>query len=191
MESIATTLEGSPPLTRGKALFQGFRQFTDRITPAYAGKRRFRFEPRRNGRDHPRLRGEKLVQLHGQTGMKGSPPLTRGKGSSTLCRCRLQRITPAYAGKSTSSSLSVIFVEDHPRLRGEKRAAQGTAEDSRGSPPLTRGKALLALRKLCFWRITPAYAGKSVTGMPGNAGSKDHPRLRGEKIKHQLRVLPD
>ena len=51
-----------------------------------------------------------------------------------------------------------------------------------GSPPLTRGKALL-----CFFLgfrlgITPAYAGKSRVAWVPASVVRDHPRLRGEKV---------
>ena len=56
----------------------------------------------------------------------------------------MNRITPAYAGKSRLHRRSSANPEDHPRLCGEK-ATQ--IKDS-----------------LKNYRITPAYAGKSVDG---------------------------
>ena len=53
---------GSPPRRRGK----GYREFgidiSDRITPAWAGKRMIMIVAERNFRDHPRMGGEKAHQ---------------------------------------------------------------------------------------------------------------------------------
>ena len=71
-----------------------------RITPAYAGKRVYRAKVKAFDEDHPRLCGEKQTYLL-QEGMQiGSPPPMRGKGLIHLIVNHLQRITPAYAGKS-------------------------------------------------------------------------------------------
>ncbi len=50
---------GSPPRMRGKAnlMFRVLR--VKGITPAYAGKSQIASNPRRSGRDHPRVCGEK------------------------------------------------------------------------------------------------------------------------------------
>ena len=50
---------GSPPLTRGKEVTNSLNPDPDRITPAYAGKRRLKRIVAISSRDHPRLRGEK------------------------------------------------------------------------------------------------------------------------------------
>ena len=75
-------------------------------------------------------------------------------------------ITPAYAGKRTTSTLATDREEDHPRLRGEKVRIGSQYEVTRGSPPLTRGKESTAHAFSNNNRITPAYAGKSeVSGL--------------------------
>ena len=51
---------------------------------------------------------------------QGSPPLTRGKVGFLLLLMLIQRITPAYAGKSGNLARSHEILQDHPRLRGEK-----------------------------------------------------------------------
>ena len=70
---------------------------------------------------------------------------------------------------------------DHPRLRGEKPGTSFSDASDRGSPPLTRGKDI---RTHCLYppfRITPAYAGKSLSIDVCLRIRQDHPRLRGEK----------
>ena len=111
---------GSPPPMRGKdgnALVYGDARG---ITPAYAGKRNHGVQAGFVDRDHPRLCGEKPVQISHSAAIPGSPPPMRGKARlSRSCRV-LVGITPAYAGKSYYVPLWVP-----PRA---------------GSPPPMRGK---------------------------------------------------
>ena len=153
---------GSPPLTRGKEAERLFKKTAKRITPAYAGKSPSLLPLLSSVQDHPRLRGEKLSLKVNVTPVLGSPPLTRGKD----CRKKIWRkcwgITPAYAGKSRIPQNIVDTHRDHPRLRGEKMAMMAYAYRQEGSPPLTRGKEILAKRISSSAGITPAYAGKSL-----------------------------
>ena len=93
-----------------------------------------------------------------------------------------RRITPAYAGKSPFTMARRIYRWDHPRLRGEKAVEKPYFQSRTGSPPLTRGKERFKISKKRRIRITPAYAGKRPELFLLLLMSKDHPRLRGEKI---------
>ena len=44
----------------------------------------------------------------------------RGKGYTTAAESEENRITPAYAGKSSCLKIAVGLEWDHPRLCGEK-----------------------------------------------------------------------
>ena len=111
---------GSPPLTRGKVSRPISRKVALGITPAYAGKRRRRIYRYTRRWDHPRLRGEKSPAPSAGRSLLGSPPLTRGKVCQHTGGGELQRITPAYAGKSAQDHHTKVCETDHPRLRGEK-----------------------------------------------------------------------
>ena len=137
---------------------------------------------RQTKRDHPRLRGEKASKRQGYGFVQGSPPLTRGKGISISRLRALERITPAYAGKSLHGLAHAEWREDHPRLRGEKHSKSFCMLSSFGSPPLTRGKAHYGNSLCAGVGITPAYAGKSFIHAIHKPLVKDHPRLRGEKL---------
>ena len=134
--------------------------------------------------DHPRLRGEKHKGDEDVQLQAGSPPLTRGKAAYRLHLPLSRRITPAYAGKSLPVEGKRRPHEDHPRLRGEKLAWRLPGCRPAGSPPLTRGKDLLASQGTSCAGITPAYAGKSSTHAMKLLNARDHPRLRGEKEVH-------
>ena len=100
------------------------------------------------------------------------PPLVRA----------YSRITPAYAGKSVGNSTCGACRRDHPRLCGEKVISRPCGSLWQGSPPPMRGKVIVPLRDLADFRITPAYAGKSVYECTQRPLRRDHPRLCGEKV---------
>ena len=95
------TLAGSPPPMRGKGHTVGLTASVIGITPAYAGKSSNAFAVDWDGKDHPRLCGEKFWLTTLCTKMSGSPPPMRGKAVSVNNTQNTQRITPAYAGKRT------------------------------------------------------------------------------------------
>ena len=152
---------GSPPLTRGKGSSPDWPKSQLWITPAYAGK-------------------SKVARLGNILG-RGSPPLTRGKALHRVRDPAEARITPAYAGKRQNTLVPTIMARDHPRLRGEKPYLFFCNFGHLGSPPLTRGKAVVQNDSKIAERITPAYAGKSGSVRARPADFWDHPRLRGEK----------
>ena len=105
----------------------------------------------------------------------------RGKVFGRVRCYRAVGITPAYAGKRTSSRPTVVQLRDHPRVCGEKNCGSKLAFRTIGSPPRVRGKAEAFKALLVAAGITPACAGKSrsVQGPAGSCG--DHPRVCGEK----------
>ena len=152
--------EGSPPHTRGKFKFLDplFAQL--RITPAYAGKIHQASVPSARSGDHPRIRGENMVDLERSSDPSGSPPHTRGKSRHLPPPPHPQRITPAYAGKIERQLRVVHQLLDHPRIRGENSFSTMEQQMLEGSPPHTRGKFQKNDRAFRDVRITPAYAGK-------------------------------
>ncbi len=106
----------------------------------------------------------------------------RGKVASEKTLLIGTGITPAYAGKSLFCTCIQMCSEDHPRLCGEKSMVEAILCFLSGSPPPMRGKDQPAPRQPCLFRITPAYAGKSLTGTVWTRPPRDHPRLCGEKI---------
>ena len=88
---------------------------------------------------------------------------------------------PAYAGKRQFSAFPLKFVWDHPRLCGEKLIAISIFLCASGSPPPMRGKVVRYDEFAFYSGITPAYAGKSLSGLSVRLLYRDHPRLCGEK----------
>ena len=85
----------------------------------------------------------------------------RGKGRNFPRGVRAERITPAYAGKSSASCASWGPERDHP--------------------PRMRGKAERVNVPRRFRRITPAYAGKRRLHHAADRTGGDHHRVCGEK----------
>ena len=111
-------------------------------------------------RDHPRICGEKLISVKGESRPVGSPPHMRGKASVRSGTVRAGRITPAYAGKSTARRRAYLFFWDHPRICGEKPLEEHGGAVITGSPPHMRGKDIRGVVQNVLFGITPAYAGK-------------------------------
>ena len=116
----STSLVGSPPRGRGKGPHLEKTAVRGGITPAWAGKRRLSMLGCVAFWDHPRVGGEKLRVCWGDIVAWGSPPRGRGKGWNPCWRGLLNRITPAWAGKSPASRQQSPSPRDHPRVGGEK-----------------------------------------------------------------------
>ena len=158
--SPASSVPGSPPHARGKALVARGRCCTLGITPACAGKSPWRQVRNCPPRDHPRMRGEKNSCRRREGANLGSPPHARGKGPGTARIPVPPRITPACAGKRKPYFLRHPGGWDHPRMRGEKCVVEEGHPAIRGSPPHARGKEVWATELGSWPRITPACAGK-------------------------------
>ena len=175
------TDEGSPPHMRGKVLCAALSVNLFRITPAYAGKSLRLLGFPRSSQDHPRICGEKLMNISTPTALQGSPPRMRGKAGIAAGTCRAVRITPAYAGKSLHGKGRGGAAGDHPRICGEKKIERMVLMMAMGSPPHMRGKGYTRRAYRECPRITPAYAGKSCSFPDMPLLSGDHPRICGEK----------
>ena len=89
-------------------------------------------------------------------------------------------ITPAYAGKTSTKSISSSTAEDHPRVCGENDPIPDSRDGTLGSPPRMRGKPAKVRHRRHSRRITPAYAGKTRTHLLQVGKPQDHPRVCGE-----------
>ena len=172
---------GSPPHRRGKGGTDRSGDLRHGFTPAQAGKSWNRHRPSRHSANHPRACGEKPNSRRMSSCRVGSPPRGRGKDIRNWSRENATEITPAWAGKSLSSSNFGLPSRDHPRVGGEKPTIRRMETPGQGSPPRWRGKGLFFLRDMPVLRITPALAGKSCIALRRCFRYGDHPRVGGEK----------
>ena len=147
---------------RGKRIQINSGSTSSRITPAGAGKTRFRPPTEARDRDHPRRCGENRLKRGQNPRRRGSPPQVRGKQSIFLHCSASPRITPAGAGKT-----------NHP---------QGFDLLRRGSPPQVRGKPRYNVGIYVGQGITPAGAGKTCDIIFAYLPHEDHPRRCGENF---------
>ena len=98
------------------------------------------------------------------------------------------RITPARAGKTSSTILSGHIQQDHPRSCGKDKFSAVVAIILTGSPPLVRERhANSAVAKLTGG-ITPARAGKTEAPPVISFYNGDHPRSCGKDGKSRKSV---
>ena len=88
----------------------------------------------------PAYAGKSKVPDDSKADDEGSPPRMRGKVLNVINGVRAKRITPAYAGKRGTHSLSGPRRWDHPRVCGEKGMLRLKHSHKLGSPPRMRGK---------------------------------------------------
>ena len=156
---------GSPPRRRGKDKAEHLVQDHIGITPAQAGKRCYLCASTKSSWDHPRVGGEKAKITPRLKRCRGSPPRGRGKVTRLYALADLERITPAWAGKSCVLGLCFELFKDHPRVGGEKAGRAPRVQQQPGSPTRGRGKAAEVTATESWTRITPAWAGKSIARM--------------------------
>ena len=173
-----------------------------RITPACAGSTAVRWSYSWLLWDHPRLRGEHIMESAvPSTISHGSPPPARGALGLRRPRHGARRITPACAGSTMVTAMYrrsgggspppargarwsqrciAVAAVDHPRLRGEHWRRRRDSQPFSGSPPPARGARTRSRRRPTRLRITPACAGSTHSDRRNPDRVRDHPRLRGE-----------
>ena len=160
LRPLRCAVYGSPPRGRGKGVSNVLVPEKFGITPAWAGKSRYRCRCWSGGRDHPRMGGEKVLPEIAVSCAVGSPPRRRGKETRPDIYRQLSRITPAWAGKRLSPVTPYNPPSDHPRMGGEKPRLRSRKIRKWGSPPRRRGKGAEKISRRKSSRITPAWAGK-------------------------------
>ena len=133
--------------------------------------------------DHPRMGGEKPFDNPKIDNCEGSPPHGRGKVHQNVAGRLYERITPAWAGKSSMATFLRSARRDHPRMGGEKLLSVMRLHLLRGSPPHGRGKVHAVVVDGRIIGITPAWAGKRPLRPVICKKVEDHPRMGGEKTK--------
>ena len=106
----------------------------------------------------------------------------RGKLIDRYLCGKVDRITPAHAGKTEQPAELMREETDHPRTCGENFFVFINEFFPFGSPPHMRGKPFGAAIRSPPLRITPAHAGKTPDNDQKEVGYSDHPRTCGENI---------
>ena len=133
-----------------------------RFTPAHAGNTSSATYIKRSGWVHPRSRGEYKSDAHNLSGLRGSPPLTRGILFQMEQMSMSMRFTPAHAVNTTRYDLHDLPGKVYPRSRGEYIFDAGFGTFDLGSSPLTRGIREKAERLCPISGFIPAHAGNTI-----------------------------
>ena len=104
------------------------------------------------------------------------------RGKLYVCKtvCKIDRITPAGAGKTWVFGVLGCVRWDHPRRCGENKDKPTKTAAAQGSPPQVRGKRCPLVLLRTALRITPAGAGKTSCLVFAPLPLRDHPRRCGE-----------
>ena len=131
------------------------------IIPARAGSTQLCDKGQRKRPDHPRSRGEHGAPSKVDPAVLGSSPLARGAQVGKDEPHRFRGIIPARAGSTLLCDRGRPVDQDHPRSRGEHRAASRLHRACVGSSPLARGARNPADTGMARRRIIPARAGST------------------------------
>ena len=110
----------------------------------------------------------------------GSPPRMRGRPAVIPLQRPHVRLTPANAGKTPLPQASSGPTSAHPRECGEDPARPRFNMLGQGSPPRMRGRLGVGVAGGRRTGLTPANAGKTVTGHCAVIQKRAHPRECGE-----------
>ncbi len=130
---------GSSPRVRGTQIRCVHRCGCDRFIPACAGNAAIRCGGRENDAVHPRVCGERVVQVGIARVSCGSSPRVRGTRRHRTPTRLSRRFIPACAGNAESVPGDAREAAVHPRVCGERGYYQPSGDIIRGSSPRVRG----------------------------------------------------
>ena len=130
---------------------------------------------------HPRVRGERTLDLDNPVAQLGSSPRARGTAVPRPSPAAPGRFIPACAGNGPASVSPGRAPPVHPRVRGERLGAMVMSEPNFGSSPRARGTVAGGLGLVEPQRFIPACAGNGEAKKATTASQAVHPRVRGER----------
>ena len=180
MSCHASDAPGSSPRGRGKRRARSPAVRRARLIPAWAGKTSLNSVRLNVPPAHPRVGGENAREELVTEASDGSSPRGRGKRESRPDQLIVDRLIPAWAGKTQDGSPRRMGIPAHPRVGGENSTRRELTRPSRGSSPRGRGKQSATRSRRKPGRLIPAWAGKTpyVRGSPTCPAA--HPRVGGE-----------
>ena len=134
------------------------------------------------------MRGEHFIGMLNPMNNAGSSPHARGTPAKLAYQSIYEGIIPACAGNTYDEGYGDFETWDHPRMRGEHRSGFRSGFWCRGSSPHARGTRMQAGFILPHPGIIPACAGNTAISIFLKCASRDHPRMRGEHWRLELRL---
>ncbi len=170
---------GSSPRMRGKRRASSAPTPRGRIIPAHAGQTESAEARLSWNTDHPRACGANEGGVRSSIALSGSSPRMRGKPSISQRIYSRNRIIPAHAGQTASSTFCEVPSSDHPRACGANLLELILDFIAAGSSPRMRGKHIFRAVAVNQRRIIPAHAGQTIPLLLNCVVHADHPRACG------------
>ena len=184
-------MRGSSPRVRGKPCSRTCRPRRARLIPACAGKTGGRPRRRAGRAAHPRVCGENLYEKYPDSAYSGSSPRVRGKQERVHRPLVPPRLIPACAGKTRTTSRTVVWSTAHPRVCGENALVEASPLAPIGSSPRVRGKQRRRENGGSDTGLIPACAGKTCRGSRFSRARTAHPRVCGENGRRDVLIHAD
>ena len=172
---------GSSPRSRGTVINRLAGFCCLRFIPAFAGNGLFAFLGSGPCTVHPRVRGERAINIIFDGPPSGSSPRSRGTVGLATATGRADRFIPAFAGNGNAGTWIFVRHSVHPRVRGERITCVPSAPRLAGSSPRSRGTVASGKRYCSRLRFIPAFAGNGLHEAPICLALAVHPRVRGER----------
>ena len=174
------SLTGSSPPVRGAHIEPATGVGVVGLIPACAGSTPHVDPGSRRCRAHPRLCGEHVLGLPGQTLGPGSSPPVRGAPHWSAVRDPGRGLIPACAGSTSGPESAQPSQGAHPRLCGEHASGVLGVMITAGSSPPVRGALRLRQPQVDLDGLIPACAGSTRPLRRRRPRCRAHPRLCGE-----------
>ncbi len=176
---------GSSPRGRGTRAHCRSEPIPGRFIPAWAGNARFHEARRIAPPVHPRVGGERGMEVGLFPMQAGSSPRGRGTPDDRIRADRRNRFIPAWAGNASGCRRNCVPAAVHPRVGGERERGVRKPSATAGSSPRGRGtprrRSGAGLRR----RFIPAWAGNAWLTACGPTTPAVHPRVGGERCPPQ------
>ena len=158
---VGVVPEGLPPQVRGERPARLRRRRVGGLTPAGAGRTRFRGVRASGLRAYPRRCGENGEYVVGGGAQSGLPPQVRGELPAPPQACGVGGLTPAGAGRTVRGAVASRRRPAYPRRCGENEMHISGKFTSLGLPPQVRGEH--GHRRAIHRQhgLTPAGAGRT------------------------------
>ena len=173
---------GSSPQVRGRLNYCFTPMFVVGLIPAGAGQTLRRCGTSSPPPAHPRRCGADPSGPSCPAVGSGSSPQVRGRLTTSLLGAEKQRLIPAGAGQTTSTSSRKDAKWAHPRRCGADGRQKHTFVYGEGSSPQVRGRPAGRAFAVPGDGLIPAGAGQTGLAVPGRRVTGAHPRRCGADI---------
>ena len=152
---------GSSPRVWGQVFKTISKRSNSRIIPTRMGTSKNRSNENSQRQDHPHAYGDKCLRLSVNARTAGSSPRVWGQAKTEAMKILKDRIIPTRMGTSSSGSILLRQLEDHPHAYGDKYVIIVCFYPGIGSSPRVWGQEGDGSSNALIRRIIPTRMGTS------------------------------